>query len=740
MKRKGSIIKRFLSIAVSVAMIATITVFEVPNKTAAAGEIYHIYSSNSPASYLTEYNAHIANTAYIMCSNNGVLSTDLKNKISNGNATFIFAPGAYLLESINLIVGNNSYFQGAVPIIQPVNIKQILYPDSTKMAVFETRTTHDSTYEASTEIGTITTRSGATNVNISNIALQGYTMLKLNSAKESKVKNVLINNYTGTYPNGQWANMGYNGATASLWLFGDCLNITIENCQIQFSSHHGFAIHTGDTVGKKGRDFLSKGVNLKGVRALYCGNGQLRGQTDYEINTSKAAVPETDGHGHLDWSVAFDLCENQSVENVVVQDCYALDGWKCGFYTEPEETGGHIKNLSFIRCRSDNAGQRTLIPNSVPRSTIVRETENANYFTQGAYFEDCISVNAEKCGWLVMSDRSTANPTGIGYTQLVRCIDMGSPISFVSEMNGSNNIIADGFVSMNTTKAALWLYGTNNIKFTNMKVLALASQTVPVVKTGYMLRQQFIESRNSGNLFATTKKYGILRANLTASEVSGNVYNLPGTVNPCEVISGSTFNGYTASNFTNPAAKIGLTRQTGTINTSTYVNDNWGRALYTVKFASNGGTLVTAKTAYAENTITAPTSPKKTAYTFAGWYTASTGGTLVKFPYNVKSNVTLYAHWKVAKPLAPTKLTATRIASKTIRLKWVASTKVAGYSIYRATSAYGSYKRITNTKYLTYTNKYLTAGKYYYYKLKSYRMSGTTKVYSNYTKYVRAKA
>ncbi len=759
MKTRNGFVKRILSVMLAFAMISTITVFEAPNNVSAAATdaIYYVYSSNSPTAYLNEYEEHKTNTAqYIMCTDNGVLPSTLKTKISNGNATFIFAPGAYLIESITLTVGNNTVFTGAVPIIQPVNIKQIMYPDATTMAVFETRSIHPSSYEASYEIGTITTRSLATGITISNIAMSGYTMIKLNSTKSSVIKNVLLHNYRGTYtglfrdnypedgytPLGAWCNMGYSGATGTLYISGACSDLTIQNVQIQFSSHHGVAFQSGD------RGIWTKNVTISKTRALYCGNGQLRGENDNERQSCINSLPETNGRGYVDWSVAFDLCENQSIENVVVSDCYALEGWKCGFYTEPESTGGYVKNLQFIRCRSDNAGQRTVLPNSSPKTTIVRETENSNFFTQGGYFEDCISVNAEKCGYLVMADRAEANANGTSRLKMVRCIDMGSPISLVSEMNDSQYIDCDGFVSLLPTKAAFWLFGTNSMKFTNTKVLASSVNTSTPFRLGFMLRQQFIESRSLGNVNQTIYNYAKLRAHITNSLLSATVYGLPAGTSAYQVESAvnskdgepATFRADGSTSVSLPTTGVTINRATGTLNVASYVNDNWGREKYTVKFYSNGGTSVASKTAYAENKITAPTSPKKTAYTFLGWYTKLSGGTRISFPYTVTKNVTLYAHWKVAKPSAPKYVSASRIASRTIKVKWQAVTKVAGYSIYRATSAYGTYKRITNTKYLSYTNKYLTAGKYYYYKVKAYRMSGSTKIYSNYSKYVRARA
>ena len=73
------------------------------------------------------------------------------------------------------------------------------------------------------------------------------------------------------------------------------------------------------------------------------------------------------------------------------------------------------------------------------------------------------------------------------------------------------------------------------------------------------------------------------------------------------------------------------------------------------------------------------------------------------------------------KPLTP-KVTSKAGAKKAI-LKWSnTSSKTTGYEVYRATSKYGTYKKIKTTSSKNYTNTGLTKGKYYYYKVRAYRI------------------
>ena len=76
----------------------------------------------------------------------------------------------------------------------------------------------------------------------------------------------------------------------------------------------------------------------------------------------------------------------------------------------------------------------------------------------------------------------------------------------------------------------------------------------------------------------------------------------------------------------------------------------WTINTYTVSFDSNGGTAVASKSAKHNTTITAPKSPTRTGYRFAGWYTLAAGGPKISFTkFKVKADTTLYAHWTINK-------------------------------------------------------------------------------------------
>lgn len=74
----------------------------------------------------------------------------------------------------------------------------------------------------------------------------------------------------------------------------------------------------------------------------------------------------------------------------------------------------------------------------------------------------------------------------------------------------------------------------------------------------------------------------------------------------------------------------------------------WKPHYYTLVFNANGGTVSeTERTVYCDTPIGTLPTPTRTGYTFDGWYTQATGGTLVTADtaYVTTETVTLYAHW-----------------------------------------------------------------------------------------------
>ncbi|MHB1484986.1 MAG: leucine-rich repeat protein [Saccharofermentanales bacterium] len=78
-------------------------------------------------------------------------------------------------------------------------------------------------------------------------------------------------------------------------------------------------------------------------------------------------------------------------------------------------------------------------------------------------------------------------------------------------------------------------------------------------------------------------------------------------------------------------------------------------------------------------------------------------------------------------------ITVARYSSTGIKVNWGAIAGASGYEIYRSTSSAGTYMRIKTTTTLSFINTGLLTGRYYYYKVRAYRLVGTTKVYGGFS-------
>ena len=73
----------------------------------------------------------------------------------------------------------------------------------------------------------------------------------------------------------------------------------------------------------------------------------------------------------------------------------------------------------------------------------------------------------------------------------------------------------------------------------------------------------------------------------------------------------------------------------------------WSPKTFTVSFNSQGGSTVSSKTVTYDSTYGSLTNPTKSGYTFAGWFTAASGGSQITASTKVAltANQVLYAHW-----------------------------------------------------------------------------------------------
>jgi uncharacterized repeat protein (TIGR02543 family) len=84
-------------------------------------------------------------------------------------------------------------------------------------------------------------------------------------------------------------------------------------------------------------------------------------------------------------------------------------------------------------------------------------------------------------------------------------------------------------------------------------------------------------------------------------------------------------------------------------------------------------------------------------------------------------------------PSVPASFTVAPASATSIKVVWNAVNGANGYEVWRASSQTGIYARVKITANTSWINLYLTNGKTYYYKVRAYRLVGTTKAYGSFT-------
>lgn len=493
----------------------------------------------------------------------------LKSLFSSGNATFEFRPGTYAFEHSSNILkfGSNSIVKGSATIPIPANKKTFIAADPTKFAVFSSKRIEPETVEANSSYhAIIEIVPGASGVTFQDLYLQGYALFRCSGMKNGTFRRCVVNNYHGTYPNGSWANMGYNNATGEFWLTGGANTVTFTQCVAQYSFHHGFLIHTGN-VGT-----WFKNIEYKDCRALSCGCGLLRGQTDSDIAKAAQVVPQRQGRGFRDWSTGFDFCEKGSIENVLAEDCYAYDAWKVGFYTEPwkqVEPTQHL-NLRLVRCVSDDAGQRAGVRLSGDKkdSTIPRETEGSNFYIHQATLTDCVSRNGWKAGYYFDPEGKLTPAAQANRTRVLcsGCVDCGSRYGFVSEGYLSGHVTLENCKSLNNAARALRLYGAGGPYIVKNITIKTNNPTKAPIMLGSMCRLQYAFSRAPERTAEVNNKYLPYTITMSGFVASGTVEGLQAGTYPVEIRQGSIVNG--SARGSTSIANVSLTTATTAADTS----------------------------------------------------------------------------------------------------------------------------------------------------------------------------
>lgn len=149
--------------------------------------------------------------------------------------------------------------------------------------------------------------------------------------------------------------------------------------------------------------------------------------------------------------------------------------------------------------------------------------------------------------------------------------------------------------------------------------------------------------------------------------------------------------------------------------------------VYTVNFKSNGGSSVSKQYVQYNKVIKKPSNPKRSKYTFAGWYTDSKLTQAWDFNTKIKSGKTLYAKWKKISLKQAVISKVQNVSGKKIKVTVKKVSGADGYQIqYSTKSNMKSAKTVTSSKTTTTISK-LSKGKKYYVRVKAYKKDSTGK-------------
>ena len=466
------------------------------------------------------------------------LTSTIKGLFSKAGNSLEIRPGLYKGEG-EIEIGSNVTVRGSRAIAIPAVKSTILEPNPSTMAVFSSKRTAAATSEKGSYTFRLRSGWGSTGILLEDLYQAGYVDLKLQGVKNVTIRRCVSHNYhSGAYPNGVRANMGY-GRTGAFWITGNTDTVLFDQCVSQFSSHHGFLNH-----GSLG--YWYKNLTYKDCRALYSGSGMLRGEGD-QIARSIAQMPQTQGYGWTDWSCAFDLCEAGNIDNVLLEDCYALSGWKTGFYLEPRWDGHKAEHYRLVlrRCVAEDAGQRASAKYSGESRAlmIVRESEASNFYLDAGDLYDCISRRGFKAGYYLHAEGMPQNAAK-GHTRnmiVQGCTDCGSMYGFYFELPSRKVTFANNS-SYNALNRALMAYKGEDFKATNFRIVSQTPTKSPVMfGRGCLMRKAL--SRYPSWQTEVAGRMANERTTTTGLTLGGTVGGLQAGTPVFEIANGAVVNG-----------------------------------------------------------------------------------------------------------------------------------------------------------------------------------------------------
>ncbi len=245
-------------------------------------------------------------------------------------------------------------------------------------------------------------------------------------------------------------------------------------------------------------------------------------------------------------------------------------------------------------------------------------TSDITYYAQWTIHTSTLKVNPNSGTW-------NGYTTTQSYTQNYNTTK-SIPVPTRTGYTFSNWTRSNTYGTMSsTTAAATYTFGATN-GVTDTITASWTANTYTVVYDG--------NGNTGGSTASSSHTYGTAKA-LTANGYTKTGYTFSGW---------NTKSDGTGTSYANQASVSNLTSTSGGTVT---LYAQWTANTYTITWDSQGGSSVANSTQTYAATLTLPTAPTRTGYTFAGWYTAASGGTQVtsSTTYTTAGATTYYAHW-----------------------------------------------------------------------------------------------
>ncbi len=250
-----------------------------------------------------------------------------------------------------------------------------------------------------------------------------------------------------------------------------------------------------------------------------------------------------------------------------------------------------------------------------------------------------------------------ANPTRTGYTFVGWFEDSGLTEPFTLTQMPANDITVYAKWIINQYTISFQSNGGTSVNPITQDYGTSVGAPTPPTKTGYTFMGWYRdEALSTGYIFNTMPAESpTLYAKWIINQYTISFQSNGGTsVNPITQDYGTsvgaptppTKTGYTFMGwYRDEAFNTGYSFTTMPAESPT-LYAKWSINQYTISFQSNGGTSINPITQDYGTSVSAPTPPTKTGYTFAGWFTDIN---LSQFPPVTMpaSNITLYAKWTV---------------------------------------------------------------------------------------------